>query len=139
MTRPVVLGQGSASDEKCARLSYGRNEHPAGEVIGVYSAQVDLAPELAAWRANVWTRVWMGAGAIGLMIVLVIAMLRITAINPLRTLTQATEKLAGGNLDVQIGNSDRRDELGIMARALEVFRDNLRRNKALETEAGEAR
>ncbi len=139
MTRPVVLGQGRASDEKCAACHTAEMNIQPGEVIGVYSAQVDLAPELAAWRANVWTRVWMGAGAIGLMIVLVIAMLRITAINPLRTLTQATEKLAGGNLDVQIGNSDRRDELGIMARALEVFRDNLRRNKALETEAGEAR
>jgi methyl-accepting chemotaxis protein len=139
MTRPVVLGQGSASDEKCAACHTAQMGIQPGEVIGVYSALVDLAPELAAWRDNVWTRVWMGAGAIGLMIVLVVAMLRLTAINPLRNLTQATEKLAGGQLDIEIDNRERRDELGIMARALEVFRDNLRRNKALESEAELAR
>ena len=139
MTRPVVLGQGSATDEKCAICHTAQMGIKPGEVIGVYSAQVDLAPELAAWRDNVWTRVWMGAGAIGLMIVLVIAMLRLTAINPLRNLTRATEDLAGGQLDIEIDNRERRDELGIMARALEVFRDNLRRNKALETEAELAR
>ncbi len=139
MTRPVVLGQGSASDEKCAACHTAQMNIQPGEVIGVYSAEVNLAPELAAWRANVWTRVWMGAGAIGLMIALVVAMLRITAINPLRNLTQATEKLAGGQLDIEIENRERRDELGIMARALEVFRDNLRRNKALESEADQAR
>jgi methyl-accepting chemotaxis protein len=139
MTRPVVLGQGSASDEKCAACHTTQMGIQPGEVIGVYSALVDLAPELAAWRDNVWTRVWMGAGAIGLMIALVVAMLRLTAINPLRNLTQATEKLAGGQLDIEIDNRERRDELGIMARALEVFRDNLRRNKALESEAELAR
>jgi len=139
MTRPVVLGQGSASDEKCAACHTAQMNIQPGEVIGVYSAEVNLAPELAAWRDNVWTRVWMGAGAIGLMIALVVAMLRITAINPLRNLTQATEKLAGGQLDIEIENRERRDELGIMARALEVFRDNLRRNKALESEADQAR
>jgi methyl-accepting chemotaxis protein len=139
MTRPVVLGQGSASDEKCAACHTAQMNIQPGEVIGVYSAEVNLAPELAAWRDNVWTRVWMGAGAIGLMIALVVAMLRITAINPLRNLTQATEKLAGGHLDIEIENRERRDELGIMARALEVFRDNLRRNKALESEADQAR
>ncbi|MGQ2969262.1 MAG: methyl-accepting chemotaxis protein [Allorhizobium sp.] len=139
MTRPVVLGQGSASDEKCAACHTAQMNIQRGEIVGVYSAEVNLAPELAAWRANVWTRVWMGAGAIGLMIALVVAMLRITAINPLRNLTQATEKLAGGQLDIEIENRERRDELGIMARALEVFRDNLRRNKALESEADQAR
>ncbi len=139
MTRPVVLGQGSASDEKCAACHTAQMNIQPGEIVGVYSAEVNLAPELAAWRDNVWTRVWMGAGAIGLMIALVVAMLRITAINPLRNLTQATEKLAGGQLDIEIENRERRDELGIMARALEVFRDNLRRNKALESEADQAR
>ncbi|MDR7028889.1 methyl-accepting chemotaxis protein [Rhizobium rosettiformans] len=139
MTRPVVLGQGSASDEKCATCHTAQMNIKPGEVIGVYSAEVDLAPELAAWRDNVWTRIWMGAGAIGLMIVLVVAMLRLTAINPLRNLTQATEKLANGHLDTEIGNRERSDELGIMARALEVFRDNLRRNKSLEVEAEQAR
>jgi len=43
--------------------------------------------------------------------------------------------LAGGNLDVAISDTDRPDEIGDIARASEVFRDNLIRQKALEEEA----
>ncbi|WP_082352376.1 methyl-accepting chemotaxis protein [Rhizobium sp. AAP43] len=139
MTRPVILGQGSASDEKCATCHTAQMNIQPGEIVGLYSAEVDLAPELAAWRANVWKRIAMGAGAIALMIVLVVLMLRVTAITPLRSLTKATKSLADGNLDVDVGNTDRRDELGIMARALDVFRDGLRRTRQLEIEAEQTR
>ncbi|PYB77229.1 methyl-accepting chemotaxis protein [Rhizobium wuzhouense] len=139
MTRPVILGQGSASDEKCASCHTAKMNIQPGEVIGVYSAEVDLAPELAAWRTNAWKRVGIGAGALAVMIALVILMLRMTAVNPLRKLARATQGLAEGNLDVDVGTQDRRDELGVMGRALEIFRDNLRRTRALEAETEQSR
>ena len=139
MTRPVILGQGSASDEKCAACHTAKMNIQPGEVVGVYSAEVDLAPELAAWRIHAWERVGMGAGALVVMIGLVILMLRITAVTPLRKLAQATQGLAEGDLDIDVGTEDRRDELGVMGRALEVFRNNLRRNRALELETEMAR
>ncbi|TPP10158.1 methyl-accepting chemotaxis protein [Rhizobium glycinendophyticum] len=134
MTRPVILGQGSASNEKCAACHTAKMNIQPGEVVGVYSAEVDLAPELAAWRANAWKRVAIGAGALAVMIALVVLMLRVTAVNPLRKLARATQSLSEGNLDIDVGTNDRRDELGTMGRALEVFRDNLRRTRSLETE-----
>jgi methyl-accepting chemotaxis protein len=134
MTRPVILGQGSASDEKCASCHTAKMNIQPGEVVGVYSAEVDLAPELAAWRANAWKRVAIGAGALVVMIALVVLMLRMTAVNPLRKLARATQGLAEGNLDIDVDTQDRRDELGTMGRALEVFRDSLRRTRALESE-----
>jgi methyl-accepting chemotaxis protein len=139
MTRPVILGQGSASDEKCASCHTAKMDIQPGEVVGVYSAEVDLAPELAAWRANAWTRAAIGTGALVVMIALVVLMLRMTAVNPLRKLARATQGLAEGNLDIDVDTQDRRDELGTMGRALEVFRDSLRRTRALESETALSR
>lgn len=139
MTRPVILGQGSASDEKCASCHTAKMNIQPGEVVGVYSAEVDLAPELAAWRANAWKRLAIGAGALAVMIALVVLMLRVTAVKPLRDLARATQSLADGNLDIDVDTHDRRDELGTMGRALEVFRDSLRRTRSLESETALSR
>lgn len=139
MTRPVILGQGSASDEKCASCHTSKMNIQPGEVVGVYSAEVDLAPELAAWRANAWKRLAIGAGALAVMIALVVLMLRVTAVKPLRDLARATQSLANGNLDIDVDTHDRRDELGTMGRALEVFRDSLRRTRSLEAETAQSR
>lgn len=139
MTRPVILGQGSASDEKCASCHTAKMNIQPGEVVGVYSAEVDLAPELAAWRANAWKRLAIGAGALAVMIALVVLMLRVTAVKPLRDLARATQSLADGNLDIDVDTHDRRDELGTMGRALEVFRDSLRRTRSLEAETALSR
>ncbi|MEJ1157259.1 methyl-accepting chemotaxis protein [Prosthecomicrobium sp. N25] len=43
---------------------------------------------------------------------------------PMRRLEAEMNRIAGGDLDVVIGDRDRRDEIGSMARALEVFRAN---------------
>ncbi|MDQ2877889.1 MAG: methyl-accepting chemotaxis protein [Pseudomonadota bacterium] len=43
---------------------------------------------------------------------------------PLRRMTAAMQGVADGRLDTTISDSDRGDEIGAMARAVEVFRDN---------------
>ena len=52
---------------------------------------------------------------------------------PVTRLTGAMSALAGGKLDTVIPAHDRRDEVGAMARALEVFRDGMRDAAALRT------
>jgi len=54
---------------------------------------------------------------------------------PVRELTLTMEKLAAGNAEIAVPSQDRRDELGQMAAALRVFRDNARKVAALEAEA----
>ncbi|NML74567.1 methyl-accepting chemotaxis protein [Rhizobium sp. S-51] len=139
MTRPVLLGQGAAGDEKCAACHTAKMNIQAGEPIGVYSASVDLGPEVAAWNANIWKRLGIGATALMATLVLVVAMLRVTALKPLRNLAGATRALAAGDLTIDVGNAGRRDELGVMAEALEVFRDNLGRTRELEASASQQR
>ncbi|WP_246135604.1 cache domain-containing protein, partial [Pararhodospirillum oryzae] len=60
---------------------------------------------------------------------------------PLRAMTGAMTRLARGDLSVSIEGGQRGDEIGAMAHALEVFRDNARENKRLgeEAKATEAR
>ena len=53
----------------------------------------------------------------------------------LSQLAASMTKLAGDNLDVTIADRDRTDEIGGMARAVEVFRQAAVRNKQLEADA----
>jgi methyl-accepting chemotaxis protein len=54
---------------------------------------------------------------------------------PIHRMTQAMTALAANDLTVAIPGVGRRDEIGAMAGAVQVFRDGLARTKALEEEA----
>lgn len=60
-------------------------------------------------------------------------------VRPIQSLTDTMSRLAGGDLEVVIPSADRRDEIGQMARAVEVFRDAGLENRRLEAEAEEGR
>jgi methyl-accepting chemotaxis protein len=59
--------------------------------------------------------------------------------NPIAQLTNIMRKLAGGDLSVAVPASGRSDEIGEMARAVEVFKEAALHNKTLETQAEENR
>ena len=46
-------------------------------------------------------------------------------VSPIRTMTGTMGGLAGGNLDLQVAGTDQQNEIGDMARAVEVFRSGL--------------
>ncbi|KAB0680418.1 methyl-accepting chemotaxis protein [Aureimonas leprariae] len=58
---------------------------------------------------------------------------------PLSLLGRRMKELAAGQLDVPVEGQDRRDEVGAMAKAVQVFKDAANQNKALEAEAEESR
>src|SRR5262249_15680176 len=62
-------------------------------------------------------------------------------VKPLQHVSHALTELAGGNLDTAIGHTRRADEIGAIARALEVFKVGAIDRKRLEGDqkAGEAR
>lgn len=60
-------------------------------------------------------------------------------IRPVHSITGAMGALAAGSLDVAIYGEGRRDEIGTMASAVAVFRDNARERRKLEAEAAENR
>lgn len=58
---------------------------------------------------------------------------------PIEHMTAAMKTLAAGDSGVAVPGAGRRDEIGAMASAVEVFRDNLVRTKRLEEETRAAR
>ncbi len=56
---------------------------------------------------------------------------------PLRTIETAMERLAGGDQTAEVPGTQRGDEIGAMARAVQVFKENLNHTHELELEARE--
>jgi methyl-accepting chemotaxis protein len=58
---------------------------------------------------------------------------------PLRRMTDAMGRLADGDATIAVPGAGRGDEIGAMAGAVQVFKDNLVRTRALESETAAAR
>ena len=62
-------------------------------------------------------------------------------VRPIEAVTDAMQRLSAGEIDVEVGHGHRRDEIGRMVEAIEVFRKNIIDRRAMEqtlTEAIEA-
>jgi len=86
------------------------------------------------------TRWWLiGAAIFGLTFAIsLICWITISGVTrPLSIVTAAMSRLANGDLAVNVAGADRRDEVGLLARALQVFKDNAieARRLAAEQEA----
>jgi methyl-accepting chemotaxis protein len=55
-------------------------------------------------------------------------------VRPLTNMTGTMETLAGGNLDVSVVGAERKDEVGALARSLQVFKDNAIETRRLTAE-----
>lgn len=55
-------------------------------------------------------------------------------VRPLNALGEVMTVLAGGNLEIEVRGGEKRDEIGVMSRALQVFKDAAIENKRLEEE-----
>jgi methyl-accepting chemotaxis protein len=112
-----------------------RDADPVGTLRTVWSHQrLDAAMRAAAIRQAIISLVSMLA-----MIGLLYAVLRGIAIRPLVAMTAATVGLAEGRLDVVVRGAARRDELGALARSLEVFRKHMLEGRRLTVQQDEDR
>jgi methyl-accepting chemotaxis protein len=93
----------------------------------VYDTAVAVAAN-ATWR---YFLVLGGVLLVGVLVV--VAMARLIA-RPVLRMTDAMGRIAGGDLAVAIPGLDNRDEIGGMARALQVFRANAEAKVRLEAE-----
>jgi methyl-accepting chemotaxis protein len=73
----------------------------------------------------------------GLLLVLVAGYLAIRTwlVRPIQAMSQTMVTLANGDLSAVVDGTDRRDEIGGMAKAVEVFKQNGLKTRALEQEA----
>ncbi len=59
-------------------------------------------------------------------------------VNPVNDMTGAMTTLANGNLEIQVPALDKKDEIGQMAQAVQVFKENAQAVKRMEAEQKEA-
>jgi methyl-accepting chemotaxis protein len=86
------------------------------------------------------TRAWLVVGAIaGLVFAFsILGWIALHQISkPLSRITGEMQKLAQGDLDIRVEGTARADEIGALARSLEVFRENARTARRLESEQKE--
>ena len=106
------------SAEPVAKLSYVKGFAPWGWLVGsgIYIDDVDDAFRRAAWRlAGTGLLIALAAGLLALLVSRAI-------VRPLGGLGRVMQDLAGGNSAVAVPGLGRGDEIGAMARTVEVFR-----------------
>jgi methyl-accepting chemotaxis protein len=115
------------------KLSYVVGFAPWNWVIGtgVYIDDLD---------AQTWASTQRSLIAAGLVLLLALGVSMFVArgiTRPLQRMTGAMKDLAGGKLDVEVPGIGRRDEVGEMADAVEVFKNNASARRELEAEQKE--
>jgi methyl-accepting chemotaxis protein len=121
-------------DKPQPKLSYVVGFAPWSWIIGTGVYIDDLSAQ--TWASS--QRTLLAAGLV-LLFTLAISMLVARSITrPLQRVTVAMNDLAGGRLDVDVPGIGRRDEVGEMAAAVEVFKSNAIARQGLEAEQREA-
>jgi len=124
----------AGSDTPAAKMAYAAQVEPWKWVIatGVYIDDLD-----EVFYASVRTTLLWTAGSMVLLCVLALVLAR-GLVRPMLAMTAAMTDLASGKLEVQVPGSRRRDEIGKMAAAVEVFKTNALAHRGLEAEQREA-
>lgn len=125
-----------------ARAAFGR----ASELYNQHRKAVDaVVARTNAWNAEIeqmantqryWVQVGVVGAAVAMLVLLigsVVGLLR-GLIAPILRLEGVMKEMADGNLELAVPSVERHDEIGLMARTLEVFRTRLIENASLHAE-----
>ncbi|MCM2400882.1 methyl-accepting chemotaxis protein [Rhizobium sp. S153] len=109
---------------------------PTGEVIGILyagvrAAEIDSMAHQMAWAIGTTALAVLLLGAV------IIALIARRIIGPLPQLTAVAGEMASGHLDVVVPHGDLGNEVGALARVLDVFRENAQQKIELERRAVE--
>ncbi len=100
--------------------------HPTwqmGEQGGVIALTIDSSPLMAS-LAKQKMMLSTGSGVLLIVMSVIIFLLAQSITKPVVKMTQAMEILAGGDVNVTIPAQNRNDEIGKMADAVQIFKDN---------------
>jgi len=121
-------------DGKAHAIVYQPIMHPDGNVLGAFRVDIDRTPLEAVIGQSM-----LALGAIGLMVMLVMGGVALIAArqlsHPIPRLSAVMAAIAEGDLDVEVPYHERRNEIGAMARAVEVFRANGAEKAVLDAQA----
>jgi methyl-accepting chemotaxis protein len=125
----------------------GSLQVPAAEIVRMEAGKKHVIGHLAMRISPqsvvtvTWQHVWVGTAGFAVLMILCVGGLWISVrrvTSPLLDLAKAMHELAQGNRDIEIAFVDRTDEVGTMAKSVEVFRSNASERDRLETETRQA-
>lgn len=136
---PIVLGKTSGSRKAvCKTCHVGAIGEKNGDVIAVFSSSISTAKDFAAlWQLLLL----MTAGTVVAVLFVIVGIRLIfgsVITRPLTGMTDAMLHLAGGDKTIDVPAQDRSDEIGKMAGAVLVFKDNMIEAERLRAEQIEA-
>ncbi len=130
---PIVLGVTQGTEARiCLNCHIREMGEKEGEIISVFSSSLNTAADFAELNRLLVTI------AVGALVVVVLTVLAIRAIfariinRPLMRMTGVMGKLAAGDVTVEVPDVERQDETGDIAKAVQVFKTNLVRQRELE-------
>ena len=139
----VITLMRSGERDQAAEITRGAGAEQVSLIERTVGALYDFARNKASeFMANseairartVWT-MW-GVLAFAVIAGVAVAVLIVRSVTgPVGAMTAAIDRLAGGDKTVEVPGTRRRDELGRMAQAVLVFKDNLIRNEELNQTA----
>ena len=105
----------------------------AGKVVGIIYVGIPMAElDGMLWQAIVAMAVAAGIAALLALVVTAVLVRRIT--KPLKAVAETLTVLAEGRTDVEVRYADRHDEIGVIARTIDVFKTNRIERRQLEAE-----
>jgi methyl-accepting chemotaxis protein len=110
------------STEPTPKISYVIGYQPWGWAIatGVWHDDIDAMQSAITQKAAIWL---VGGGVV---LLLGVFLLTRSIVRPVGRLTESLKRLAGGDIEAPVAGSDRGDEFGAIARAVEEVRDTVR-------------
>ncbi len=126
--RIAQLGITAEIDETIAAVQKDTNEITATIQNILANEQSTIAASSAGLKEQLvrssWFLVMLGAAAIVASVLIGFFIVHLGILKPLSELINSTRKLAKGDLETEVHHTKRGDELGQLANALMVFRDN---------------
>ncbi len=122
---PIVLGVTSGTEQQSCRACHiYLMDMEKGEVLAVFSSSLSTVSERAELRRMILTTsVAFLLGTLLLMLAIRVIFQRIID-RPLQQTTEVMGHLAQGNHNIEVPQQDRGDEIGAIARAVQVFKKN---------------
>ena len=111
--------------------------NPAGKVVGIIYVGTAMAElDGMLWQAMDAMAIAAGIAALLALVATAILVRRIT--KPLKAIAETLTVLAEGRTDVEVQYADRHDEIGAIARTIDVFKTNRIERRQLEVERSNA-
>jgi methyl-accepting chemotaxis protein len=131
----VLAGVGKA---KTLSESYATVAPRIQSLIEATRQQMNAAKEAAAHVEEISQRAMVAVSLVGLLLMLVIGTIIARSVfAPINGMRECMESLTQGHMEVAVPGGERGDEIGQMARSVQVFKENLIRIKRLEADQEE--